>query len=520
MVRADAQQTRVLPLGAGVGLRGNRREAGDAREVPVEAGNHLHVAGGLVDGREGVHVAHLGPGHGGHLHGGVELHGAATQRDHRPVQGQVLVLERLHVAKHLSLGVVGVEHRMGQDGRLSLQRGADAAHLRRLLDRTRRVGHTEGAQQRDSVSVRDGLTEGQTHGVVIDATQVHAVRDGRGLDLRRGLALAGDIHTHGVEERTIVLNLVAGLLEDLAGHHSHAVDATGDLLESLGAVVDRVEGSHVGQQGLGRADVGGGLVAADVLLARLHRHAQRGLATRIHTHTDDASGHLTRVGGGGREETSVRTAKTHGHTESLRRTHCNVKTHLADGLEQHRGHEIGAAHHERAVRMRLGGEIRPVLDASVGIGVLNHHTTEIVAGQVEVLVHRAYLYVHAEGVAASAGQRDVLGVAALVHEELGLLLVLQREAHRHGLSRGGGLVQQGGAGQGQASDVGDHGLVVEQGLQATLGDLRLVRGVRSVPSGVLEHVSEDNVRSEDLVVTHSDEGLEDLVLGPMYSALI
>jgi len=40
---------------------------------------------------------------------------------------------------------------------------------------------------------------------------------------------------------------------------------------------------------LGSADVGGGLVTANVLLACLHGHAQRAPPLCIHAHTDDAA---------------------------------------------------------------------------------------------------------------------------------------------------------------------------------------------------------------------------------------
>lgn len=54
-------------------------------------------------------------------------------------------------------------------------------------------------------------------------------------------------------------------------------------------------------------------------------------------------------------------------------------------------------------------------------------------------------------------------------------------AELHGLGSRRSLVEQGGVGDGQARDVTDHGLVVEERLQATLSDLRLVRRVLSDP---------------------------------------
>ena len=47
------------------------------------------------------------------------------------------------------------------------------------------------------------------------------------------------------------------------------VDSAGYGLDALGAVVDAVHGGDVGEEGLGRADVGRGLVPPDVLLAGL-----------------------------------------------------------------------------------------------------------------------------------------------------------------------------------------------------------------------------------------------------------
>ena len=61
--------------------------------------------------------ANSGQGDRDHLAGRVELHRARAQGDHRVVEGQVTVLQALQVAQHLVLGVVGVEYRMGQDGR-------------------------------------------------------------------------------------------------------------------------------------------------------------------------------------------------------------------------------------------------------------------------------------------------------------------------------------------------------------------------------------------------------------------
>lgn len=85
------------------------------------------------------------------------------------------------------------------------------------------------------------------------------------------------------------------LLQHLSGDHRHTMNTFGNLFQALRTVIDRIEGRHIGQQGLRGADIGGGLVSADVLLAGLHRHTQRRLTARVHRHSDDASRHLTRA---------------------------------------------------------------------------------------------------------------------------------------------------------------------------------------------------------------------------------
>ena len=51
------------------------------------------------------------------------------------------------------------------------------------------------------------------------------------------------------------------------------------LFQPFRAVVAAIEGRHVGEQGLGCADVGGGFVTTNVLFSGLHGHAKSGFAT-------------------------------------------------------------------------------------------------------------------------------------------------------------------------------------------------------------------------------------------------
>ena len=89
---ADGEQAGILALAAGVGLQRDGVEAGDLLQPGLEVAEQGLVAGGLVLRREGVEVGELGPGDRDHLGGGVELHGAGAERDHRAVEGDVLGL--------------------------------------------------------------------------------------------------------------------------------------------------------------------------------------------------------------------------------------------------------------------------------------------------------------------------------------------------------------------------------------------------------------------------------------------
>ena len=114
-VSADDEQAGVFALGAGVGLEGDGGKAGDFGEPGFKLAEERGVAGGLFAGREGVQAPELGPGHGEHFRGGVELHGAGAQRDHGAGEREVARLQLADVAEHLGLGMVAVEDGMSEE---------------------------------------------------------------------------------------------------------------------------------------------------------------------------------------------------------------------------------------------------------------------------------------------------------------------------------------------------------------------------------------------------------------------
>jgi hypothetical protein len=88
-----------------------------------------------------------------------------------------------------------------------------------------------------------------------------------------------------------------------------------------------------------------------------------------------------------------------------------------------------------------------------------------------------------EGLGTGLNDGDGLRMAVLVDKE-GVLLVLGGSpAHDHSLGSSGTLVKKRGVGDGHSGEVGDHGLVVEERLETTLGNLGLVGGVLGVPIG-------------------------------------
>mmetsp|Transcript_3300 Transcript_3300/g.11596 ORF Transcript_3300/g.11596 Transcript_3300/m.11596 type:complete len:853 (+) Transcript_3300:643-3201(+) len=510
VVRPDGHEASVLPRGSTVWLHGHGVKPGDLAQDVGEVSDHLRVPRGLVLRGEGVEVGELIPGDGHHFGRRVELHGAGSQRDHRVAQGQVLGLEPGEVPEHLVLRVVRVEHGVGQVVRSPAEITdvlGDA--LSKGLSSERARPASEDGEERVHVLEGGGLVKGDGDAVLVHLADVVVLSDSGGND-GSGLALP-DVDGDGVEE-----HLRPGLEAELLGSGGHdageAVDPPGDMPQAVGSVVHSVHGGDVGEQGLGGADVRGSLLPPDVLLAGLHGHAQRGVSVLVDAGSDDPSGHdpLVLVRGG--QEGGVGSAVSHGHAEPLGGSDGDVRPQLSRRGEHGQGEQIGG-HDDLGVHSMGGIDDRAVLvQGSVSGGVLQEHSAHVVPAEVEVGLggHDA---LQAEPVRPGGAHGDGLGVALVRDEELWLLAVGHGTAHGHGLGGGGGLVEQRGVREGEPGEVGDHGLVVEQGLEPALGDLRLVGGVLSVPPGVLEQVPQDHGGGQGTIVPHADEVLVELVLG-------
>ncbi|MNM22943.1 hypothetical protein D3C81_333300 [compost metagenome] len=365
----------------------------------------------------------------------------------------------------------------------------------------------EQLPQRFDVGLGAGLVEGQADMAGVDLAQVDAL--GAGFFMQAGSGVAGG-QGQGVES-AVADDLDAQGLEAGREDRGQCVGTLGDALQAGRAVVHGEHAGDVGQQHLRGADVAGGFLAADVLLAGLHGQAQGGLAEAVDRHADQAARHvaLERVTGG--EVGRVRATEAQWHAEALGAADGHVGAELARRGQQGQGQQVGG-HGDQGV----GG-----VEALDHFAVVEHFT---VAGRVlqqgaEEGADIAQLALVADhdldAQRLGTGAQHVEGLRVAMHggeEGVAALVLAQAFAEGHGFGSGGGFVEQGGVGDRQAGQVADQGLEVQQRFQAALGDFWLVRGVSGVPGWVFQQVAQDRCRGVGVVVALADKVLEQLVV--------
>ena len=368
------------------------------------------------------------------------------------------------------------------------------------------LGSDQDGEQGVEVLDARGLVHADADRAGVDLAQVEARCAGRRVDLVG--ALCAQVDREGVE------HLVTAAVQATGGKggpqaQGQAAHAARDALEPVRAVPHRVHAGHDRQQDLRRADVAGGLVAADVLLARLERHAQGATALGVLRDADDSPGDqaLELLARG--EERRVGAAVAHGDAEALRGAHGHIRARVPGRLEHGEGKQVGGHHQQRARVVDALGEGREGLDLAAGPGVLLQHA----AGTGEVRGARVpHLDRDADGLSAGAQDGEGLRVAARAHEEAVALLPRAAPAEAHGLGRCRRLVQERAVREGETAEVRHHGLVDEQSLEAALTDLCLIRRVLRVPRRILEHVAQHHRRRDRAVVSLPDERTQRRVL--------
>ena len=504
LVAVDGEQACIFAGSAAVGLQGDAVETGDSGEPLLELLEHGAHALALVHRGKGMQGGDLRPGDGHHDGGAVGLHGAGAERNHGFVQRQVLGLQAVDVAHHLGFGVEGVEALLGAEGAGAGEGGIPHGLGRHVL--AAGLLHAQGLAEGLHIAAGGGLVKGDGDGIGIHQADVVASLQGGG---RHVGSLAGGLHLHGVEEVGSTQG-VTGLGGGGGETGGQLVGGEGHVLQPLGALVHGVEGAEQGGEHLGGADVGGSLLAADVLLAGLQGQAVGGLAVLIHREADEAAGQLAlqrigagHVGGGG-------ATVAHGDTEALGGAHAHIGAEGTGFLEHGEGQQVGRHAAEHLGVVALGKEVCIILHGAGVIRVLHEHTGQGRDGGGVEALPIAHDELHAGGLAAGADDIDGLREAGIGHEE-GIALALGIDAEVDGLGGGGAFIEHGGIGHGQPGEAGNHGLEVHEHLQAALGDFRLVGGVSGVPARVLIHIALDDGGHVGAVVALADEAVHGLV---------
>ena len=203
-----------------------------------------------------------------------------------------------------------------------------------------------------------------------------------------------------------------------------------------------------------------------------------------------------------REERRVRAAVAQRHAEALRRTDDNVGTPFAGRLEQAERQQVCRDDRQRARLVRRGDHTRIVTDRTVGGRILQQHAEHIV-----VELHRRRRgddNAQAQGSSAGAHDGNGLRMAVGGDHKGGAVAARGVARHRHRFGGGGRFIEQRGVGDFHRRQVANHGLEIEQRFQPPLRDFRLVRGIRSIPAGVLEQVAPQRRRRDGTVVAHPE----------------
>ena len=509
MPGADGEQSGELALGAGVRLQGHGVVSGDLGQPAFEISDDPEGAHGVLRRGERVQIGEPRPGDRLHLHCSVELHGAGPERDHRAVEGEVEVGELPEMAHHVCLAVERGEVRMFEEGSHAPERFVDDdGQLRRRPGEC--AGDIERGEQGVDVGCAGGLVAAQRQMICIDEEDVDPMVPSGALEL-----FGPTRHARGDRvEEPFDLELDAGGAEPIGEQAGEVVHPFGDRTQTVRTVPAGVEGGHHGEEHLCGADVGGRLLASDVLLTGLEGEAMRPTTGGIDGHPDESSGQDAAVCLAGGQEPGARTPETHRHAESLGGTHDHIGTELTGRSDHAAGQEIGDDDDECASGMGSLGDGTEVaqLAARSGMGHQNAEGALRGFGEVREVVgdHDA----DAERLGPGGDHRECLGVGVGIDDEHRAGLRIGPHGQGHPLGSRGRLVEHRGVRQLHAREVAHHRLEGEEHLEPPLGDLGLVRGVGGVPRRVLEHVAaQDRGRDRPVVPLPDHRGAHGVAVG-------
>ena len=316
-----------------------------------------------------------------------------------------------------------------------------------------------------------------------------------------------DLHRDGVKER-LGRQGRTGIAQGLRQTDGQAVNPLGNRAQANGTVENGVEAGHDGQQSLSRADVRRGLFAPDMLLAGLQRQTVGLVAPQIDGHAHDPPRHIALVLILAGEERGVRTAIPHRHAEALRGADGNVSAHRAGFLE-HRQRQKICCHHGHSLGRVQGGDLAgQVTHMAPSAGILEDRTEDSLGLQI---FGRTHDHLNPQRQSPGLDHANGLRMAVFIHEERASLRFCHPLGHGHGFRRSRRLVQKTGIGNLKAREVGHHGLIVQQSLQATLGNLGLIGGIGRVPGRIFQDIPLDRRRRHRAIIALPDQRGQHLV---------
>ena len=285
------------------------------------------------------------------------------------------------------------------------------------------------------------LIEGEPEPIGIRDAQVYPLLAGAGGDAP---GLARHAHGDGVE-KGLGLNLKAEALERERCDPCHAMGAPGDAPEPRVAVPDGIKAGDDGEQHLRRADVACRFFAADMLLARLQRHAQGGLAGAVDRNPDDAPRHRPLVDLAGGEKGGMGPAIAHGYAEALGAADGDIGPPGARRLQQREGEQIGGGNRQGARLVELLGDGREVSDLAARAGIGEEGRKNPLGRKIAQRIADDHL--DAERARPCLDDADGLGVGVAINKKGIGLRFHNPPRHGHGLGGGRRFVKERGVGE-------------------------------------------------------------------------
>jgi len=236
-------------------------------------------------------------------------------------------------------------------------------------------------------------------------------------------------------------------------------------------------------QSLVGADVGSGLLPADVLFPRGQGEDEGPFPLGVHRLPDQASGHAADVLHTGGEEAQVRAAEVEPGPHALPLADDDVGAE-GPGRLQHPQSDGVRHHHQQRAGAVCGLRVRgQVLNPAQEVRVLDDEARGLLiqqvghrSGDVPAVAHDVQS--HALGVGADNG--PVFGVDPGGEDDFLALQAVDVDGGDDGLGGGGGAVVVGRVGDLHAGQFADHRLVLKDGLEGPLADFRLVGGIGGV----------------------------------------